>query len=214
MCAGKMVRFIKKCLRGEEGTATGTAQADAPAAAAAADTLYTVQLMTAGSSPQTSLRAPKTSSGWSERKKGRGLADLLQSQNICADNASSYSKNAYGPLLEIVPHRILQSQEDLYLDSKGTEFPLRACTPRPRHLNHSRTNLQHLPCRQVSPSSRSEVAADSRPFSQKHLHDLFPVSVRRSMDGEGVDPDRRRRGSPNRRESRPTGPPPNRTVLS
>lgn len=133
----------------------------------------------------------------------------------CFDNVVFlHFQNAYGPLLEIVPHRIFQSQVDLYLDSKGTELPHQACTPRPRHLNHSRTNLQHLPCHQVSPSSRSEVAADSRPFSQKHLHDLFPVSVRRSMDGEGADWDKRRRGSPNRHENRATGPPPNRTILS
>lgn len=226
MCADKVVRFIKKCLHGEESPAT-TAPSDTVPGCAVGCPVH--GSLSAGSSPSEGHCRHRTT----ERSR-RGLPDILQSRNICSISASSFAKDKYQPLLDIgPPYDNFQSQPNIYSDTKGVgdhrdlchQLPYRSHPQPPPHLREQlRTTLQqHLPYHQqqhqqktssTTTTAAAALPANSQQFSQRHLHHLFPPSVHRSMDGEERYWTKRDVGSALSRGRGTSGPPPNRTIFS
>lgn len=216
MCAEKVVRFIKKCLRGEDSSTTTTSS---DAVAGCMMDCRDHGSLSAGSSPAQGHRRHRTT-----EKSRRGLPDILQSQNICSITGSSFAKEKYQPLVDVSPYDNFQSQPNIYSDTKGVgdrdlchQLPYRPHPPQPPpHLREQlRTTLQHLPYHQQQQrtSTAAALPANSQQFSQKHLHHLFPPSVHRSMDGEERYWMKCDAGALSRSMGT-SGPPPNRTIFS
>lgn len=229
MCADRIVRFIKKCLHGDERTdpvACSSCQTEGDGAC-----LCCVHEPSSTGNSPTQVRRRWTRSRNTDGKRQRLPSDIvLQTPNICGRNDVSEMKqkgrNCYIPLSD--NNRKSQSQQNIYVDPKGGCDRYNRHSPYRTHPDvaavtaHSQPlHLQPIPYRALTSSS-----SPAWEIEQRRLNRSYPSSVRRSMDGEercGISASTRRTTttttSPKAREDvKPVGvghhhhPPPNRTV--